>query len=332
VVAESNENDSMKFPSDLNIGDLLFCDVKPNIQNIADTYNFSQIQSLWSYADDHVAMYIGNNKFIEANPYFYAPFQQEWFGVVITPYWLFKLWATNITFGYVKADQEIRDAAVSWAKTQIGKPYGENGYTCAELIFEAYKKQNLLLQYTSIYNNKTHNASIPYILMRSNQVVLYSNILPTADISDSLSYNYVNDEIYFYAYDSYDEDGIIKEYIWDFGDGLPSEKYFYYDGASVIHIFKKPGNYTITLTVIDNAGASDTDTTAVIIKEENDYFDDDDDEGDTNEPDNDKPEDVEGEDNPPKIIEESDIGLSILIAMIFIIFLSIIVLIFVIKK
>jgi len=331
--ARSNENNLINFPSDLNVGDLLFCDVKPDILSIANTHGLSQIQSLPGYANDHVAMYIGNNEFIEASPYLFAPLRNEWIGVVISPYWLLKIWATNITFGYVKTEQKIRDAAVKWAKTQIGKPYGKKGYYCGELVFDAYKKQNFVLNFTFFYNNSTHNARFPYMIIRSDQVGLYSNILPNAEfyiVNDFLGYNYVNDTVYFNAFNSSDLDGRIIKFIWDFGDGTSVEKYPYV-GRQVTHLYKKPGEYTIKLTVIDNAGATDTDTTTILIKE-NDFFDNDD-ENNTNEPDQVIPDNSEDENNTQEIVgKDLDIGLSILIAIFFAIFLSIIVLIWVIKK
>ena len=47
---------------------------------------------------------------------------------------------------------------------------------------------------------------------------------------------------------SYDIDGYIVKYIWDFGDG--SRAY----GEVVRHVYDRPGNYTVRLTVVDNTG------------------------------------------------------------------------------
>jgi hypothetical protein len=274
IEAVSSDNETLNFPSDLNVGDLFFCDVKPYIQTIAENYGLNLIQSLKGYSNDHVGMYIGDNKFIEATPYFYAPVQKEWIGVVITPHWLIKTWATNITFGYVNTDQNTRDAAVSWAKKQLGKPYGENGFYCDKLIFDSYKKQGLKLTLTWPYNNKTYDAKTPGILRRADQVIMYSNIPPEPDINDPSGYHYVNDTIYFTSLDSIDIDGMIMKYIWDFGDGTCVEKHPSV-GREVKHVYKEPDEYTVTLTVIDNAGASGTDTARILIKEDesDNYYD-----------------------------------------------------------
>ena len=56
---------------------------------------------------------------------------------------------------------------------------------------------------------------------------------------------------------SFDSDGMVAQYTWDFGDG-------YYDGSAVhsvvTHTFLT-GTFTATLYVSDNGGASSTPTT-----------------------------------------------------------------------
>jgi len=58
----------------------------------------------------------------------------------------------------------------------------------------------------------------------------------------------VNHSMVFDASGSYDPDGAIQSYVWDFGDGTT------YSGAIVVHTYENPGEYTVTLTVTDNAG------------------------------------------------------------------------------
>ncbi|BES81131.1 hypothetical protein PABY_06980 [Pyrodictium abyssi] len=52
----------------------------------------------------------------------------------------------------------------------------------------------------------------------------------------------------FYGLLSYDPDGNITGYRWEFGDGTVAE------GAIVTHVFEKPGVYNVTLTVVDDTG------------------------------------------------------------------------------
>ncbi len=57
----------------------------------------------------------------------------------------------------------------------------------------------------------------------------------------------------FDAGGSFDRDGTIKDYSWDFGDGSGGS------GKLVEHAYAQPRTYTVTLTVTDNAGATATD-------------------------------------------------------------------------
>lgn len=56
----------------------------------------------------------------------------------------------------------------------------------------------------------------------------------------------VYDIITFSAENSYDEDGAIVDFIWDFGDGTSST------GKTVTHKYEEPGMYLVKLTVIDS--------------------------------------------------------------------------------
>lgn len=57
--------------------------------------------------------------------------------------------------------------------------------------------------------------------------------------------------VLFDASGSYDPDGFIQSYDWDFGDGA------WGTGTIVTHIYRASGTYTATLTVTDNDGATD---------------------------------------------------------------------------
>lgn len=61
---------------------------------------------------------------------------------------------------------------------------------------------------------------------------------------------------------SYDADGSIQAYSWDFGDGIEG------NGADATHTYSRPGTYTVTLTVADADGLTGTDTCIAIISGE----------------------------------------------------------------
>ena len=73
-------------------------------------------------------------------------------------------------------------------------------------------------------------------------------------------YAETTDIITFNSSLSSDPDGTITTYEWDFGDGSNNT----YDWNST-HAYVEPGNYTVTLKVIDNHGAETGNTTMAYI-------------------------------------------------------------------
>lgn len=81
------------------------------------------------------------------------------------------------------------------------------------------------------------------------------NTPPVASYSNSCS----NLSCDFDGSASTDSDGSISSYAWDFGDGNSGS------GANVNHIFAASGDYTVNLTVTDNEGATDTNSSLVTV-------------------------------------------------------------------
>jgi chitodextrinase len=79
-------------------------------------------------------------------------------------------------------------------------------------------------------------------------MTIHVNELPKPSISLS-SQVYIHESVYFWANDTYDPDGYIKDYFWDFGDGSSAT------GHSVTHIYTEKDIFNVTLTVTDNDGA-----------------------------------------------------------------------------
>jgi PKD repeat protein len=62
---------------------------------------------------------------------------------------------------------------------------------------------------------------------------------------------------------SYDPDGTIVAYDWDFGDGTTSTV------ANPVKSYANPGTYTASLVVVDNSGLSSVADTVVIVVQSN---------------------------------------------------------------
>jgi len=86
-----------------------------------------------------------------------------------------------------------------------------------------------------------------------------ANQPPVADAEPESQTVFVGELAWFTGNMSYDPDGYIVSYDWDFGDGTLGS------GVTVSHAYTAAGNYTVTLTVTDDEGATDTDTVFVIV-------------------------------------------------------------------
>jgi hypothetical protein len=95
---------------------------------------------------------------------------------------------------------------------------------------------------------------------------------PLADAGPDTS-GEVRQELRFDGSRSYDSDGRIVRYRWDFGDRkAKSGKHWKHkakngDGVTVEHEYKRPGTYTVTLTVTDDRGATAQDQATVTIRD-----------------------------------------------------------------
>lgn len=85
----------------------------------------------------------------------------------------------------------------------------------------------------------------------THQIVVESppptNEAPTAAFDHEVS----NLTVSVDAAESHDPDGTVASYLWDFGDGGTAS------GVTASHTYTDAGEYTITLTVVDDGGASD---------------------------------------------------------------------------
>ena len=110
-------------------------------------------------------------------------------------------------------------------------------------------------------SDKTKSDSLIFTVIKVNNTPVL-NKLPIASFIYSPENPVVNQTITFDASSSYDPDGMIVKYEWDFGDGSKAE------GKVITHSYKKPGAYTVTLTVTDDEGARNSTSRIVPVSEE----------------------------------------------------------------
>jgi len=88
--------------------------------------------------------------------------------------------------------------------------------------------------------------------------IIVTNPPPVASFEVSNELPRAGDPVTFDASASYDSNGEITSYSWDFGDGNTG------DGVKTSHVYTEDKYYVVTLTVTDNEGASGTAPWAVI--------------------------------------------------------------------
>jgi len=97
------------------------------------------------------------------------------------------------------------------------------------------------------------------LVMTVNNCTSPANQAPISDAgSDKTSQ--VGQVLQFSGSGSYDPDGAIISYLWNFGDSS-----LFASGMDVSHAYLQNGTYTLTLVVTDNLGAQDSDTAIIYI-------------------------------------------------------------------
>ncbi len=89
-------------------------------------------------------------------------------------------------------------------------------------------------------------------------VTVAPNQPPIAEAGPDVN-TFVGELVVFNASQSYDPDGTITSYAWDFGDGTTGT------GQAVNHTYTNAGVYTVTLTVTDDKGAIGQDTLTTVV-------------------------------------------------------------------
>lgn len=213
-------------PPDLQIGDLLF------------------VEGAWwvpgASGWDHVAMYIGENRFIEAADY---PGTRV---VTITPLAFYYLWADEIAYGTVTtASAEQRLAAVDFAWSQLYSPYQDpyecwwaspdpndpddpysGQWYCAELVWAAYYNQGIDIdahpgpEPPEEGGDGVHLWVSPQDIADDDDVEVYPNGAPAVPATPSGPTTVRRLETRLYATSAVDPENDRVYYQWDWGESL----------------------------------------------------------------------------------------------------------------
>jgi len=133
--------------------------------------------------------------------------------------------------------------------------FGDGGWEMGCIAFHSYDEPGMyVVELTVVDNNglwDTANVTI--------EILGPTGVAPVAIIEYQPSLPTIGAPTLFDGSSSFDPDGSVVNYIWQFGDGTVAE------GALVFHTYEHSGLYLVQLTVVDNSGLSDDSLTSITV-------------------------------------------------------------------
>ncbi len=158
--------------------------------------------------------------------------------------------STSTTFTLDGSSSRDNDGAVKQYAWNFGDGHTDNGKVVTHR-FTSIATFDVTLTVKD-NDGATHTAS--------KSVEVLSNSPPVAKINAPAT-GAVKNKIHFDGTSSFDSDGRITDYLWDFGDG--SRKI---SQAEADHVFAKEDNFSVTLRVTDNKGQTGTQSKDIKIE------------------------------------------------------------------
>lgn len=157
------------------------------------------------------------------------------------------------------ADSDVGIPVGEWTHVAVAAD-GQNAYFFVNGHLEDTKPYTYGTKYTSeIHMGTSPNGAVDAFNGALDDVRFYSRVLTEAEVREIMTpgtplsiFSYspdtvlVTDTVRFDASGSYDTNGEIVSYAWDFGDSESDS------GVTTSHAYISPGDYTVTLVVVDN--------------------------------------------------------------------------------
>lgn len=161
----------------------------------------------------------------------------------------------NFTDGSTDADGKI----VSWLwEFETGNTSFFNAQTYQKIVSYTFTKSGTYpVKLTVTDDGNLTNSYILNIVVKNNPPVPILSASPNPVLSLLL--------VSFFGNNSYDTDGSITKYAWDFGDGTTIQQ----GTTAETHTYSKPGSYRASLTVTDNIGDSSTANLIITVTNRN---------------------------------------------------------------
>ncbi len=147
---------------------------------------------------------------------------------------------------------EVSEDNLIYREENVSVP--ANGEVTVSAPWTAVEGNHTIIVNISRVNPPDYDISNNIVI--KNISVEHKNIPPVAEAGPDIT-AYVHEEVTFNASASYDPDGQILFYLWNFGDGSTGT------GVLTDHTYTEAGIYNVTLIITDNEGASATDSLTV---------------------------------------------------------------------
>jgi len=141
--------------------------------------------------------------------------------------------------------------------------FGDGTADKGSTVFHTYSDSGFYTLTLTVIDNDGATGELVFLFNVINDSIPSSGE-PFAMFSVNGSSITENNFVHFNASDSYDSDGSIVDFSWDFGDGQNAT------GAVVDHQYASDGTFTVTLTVTDDQNALTIESSQIVVEPQSD--------------------------------------------------------------